>query len=96
MLLSEIIDGGNRIIVFAGDEVIISWNRSLTLQAWGHVEGSSYQELSSRTLSEDSNHVPYTMAPILNEAIKAAERMYNGHLDQRYEGAYLAIGRILL
>jgi hypothetical protein len=92
--LSDIMSGYAAVVVFAGDEVIITWNHSLTLQAWGEVarrdrealEPGHYNTLACRTLES---------VPTILEACQAAERMYQGHTDSRYDSAYLAFSRVL-
>jgi hypothetical protein len=72
----SIIAGGNRIILFAEDEVIITWNLSLTLQAWGlsyvGIEADYYQELSAQTFQE---------IPGIHAAIRAAKVFYYNRTD---------------
>lgn len=68
--IQEIISAGGRVIVFSGDSVIITWNLSLILQAWGHVESDSYQELNARTLQDKPDSI--------EAAIQAAKRFYFG------------------
>lgn len=67
MTLQEIMNGWEKIVVFAGDEVIITWNKSLMLQAWGHVRGQEYKALSFRILEE---------VPDLTDACLRAESFY--------------------
>lgn len=66
--LSEIMYGNERVVLFHGDEVIITWNRSCTFQAWGEAEPGIYGEISYRTVSDQ----PKT----IEEAIEAAKNFY--------------------
>ena len=70
MNIPQIMDSGSSVVVYAGDEVIITWNCSLTFQAWEHVENGNYRLLSAKTVEE----VPDSIA----RAIEVAYNFYLG------------------
>jgi hypothetical protein len=68
MKLEDVLNGYSKVVVFSGHDLIITWNHSLMLQAYGLVEGEYHELGISRTFMQ----VPET----LSEVCEAAERFY--------------------
>ena len=77
MTLQEIMRGYESIIVFGGDEVIITWNHSLTLNAYGCVGDDDYRSLATHTLE--------SVPPYL-EVCKKAEEWYHPGTRRSWKG----------
>ena len=52
--LMQVLSHGERIIVFSDEtsDIIITWNQSLTLQAWESTSLIGWEEIDIRTLSD--------------------------------------------
>ena len=77
MTLFEVLSHDERIIVFSneGESMIVTWNRSLTLQAWAQV-GSEWEEYGIQTLSREPSN-------FADARMKAQAWFGNGIQDDR-------------
>ncbi len=76
MTLFEILSHDERVIVFSneGECIIITWNRSLTLQRWMYTLAETWDEVDCRTLSDEPKN--------FEQARKKAQAWFGDYLAQ--------------